>query len=261
MKYPLILVHGIGAVDRLKHIHFWGRIPNTLELHGINVFLGETDSWGSFETNAHYLKLRIDEVLANTHAEKVNIIAHSKGGLDARYMFSRYECEDKVASLVTLNTPHRGAELADLLLKSQTTHSLLARKAMKTLGKLFLDKEPDPYRALINLSTESMLEFNEKNTMPGTIFFKSYYTVMKNGFDDLLFLFTHWYLKKHFGRNDGIVTEFSASWGENVERVKGLSWGGISHSEIVDLKKKRISGIDIPEIYITIARELSRMGF
>ncbi len=243
----------------MKRLNFWGRIPRILELNGIKVFLGITDSWGAFETNAHYLKLRIDEVLASTNAEKVNIIAHSKGGLDARYMLSRYGCDDKVASLVTLNTPHKGAELADLLLKNEKTHSFLARKAMRTLGFLFLDKEPDPYKALIDLSTESMKKFNEENPVMKTIFFKSYYTVMRNGFDDFLFFFTHWYLKKHFGRNDGIVTERSASWGENTELINGLS-GGISHGEIVDIKKKKISGIDIPESYMTIVRELTNMG-
>jgi hypothetical protein len=43
-KYPIILVHGIGAKDNNL---FWGRIPKKMQNMGLNVLLGNTDSWGS----------------------------------------------------------------------------------------------------------------------------------------------------------------------------------------------------------------------
>ena len=39
--------------------------------------------------------------------EKVNIIAHSKGGLDARYMISKLNMGEYVASLTMISSPHR----------------------------------------------------------------------------------------------------------------------------------------------------------
>ena len=45
--------------------------------------------------------------------EKVHVIAHSMGGLDARYMISRLGMEDRVLSLTTVGTPHRGSKYAD----------------------------------------------------------------------------------------------------------------------------------------------------
>ena len=86
-EYPILLVHGAGFRD-LKIPVYWGRIPRVLREHGAEVFFGEQDCWASTETNAHALCERIDAICAQTGAEKVNIIAHSKGGLEAR-MFLR----------------------------------------------------------------------------------------------------------------------------------------------------------------------------
>lgn len=45
---------------------------------------------------------------------KVNIIGHSKGGLDTREMLYLYPTmKDKIASITTMATPHRGTALAD----------------------------------------------------------------------------------------------------------------------------------------------------
>src|SRR5436190_277798 len=77
---------------------------------------------------------------------KVIIIAHSMGGLDARYMISRLGMADRVAALVTLSTPHHGSPYADWCLKN------LGMKlgAMKVARLLGLDVQ-----AIADLSTES----------------------------------------------------------------------------------------------------------
>ncbi len=74
LKYPIVLVHGIAAKDNSL---FWGgRIPEKLSSAGINVFLGNTDSWGGgIESNALLLKETVDSVLEKMKAEKVNLIA------------------------------------------------------------------------------------------------------------------------------------------------------------------------------------------
>jgi triacylglycerol lipase len=80
---------------------------------------------------------------------------------------------------------------------------------------------------------------------------------MENSFDDLMFFYSHWYIKKVYGSNDGIVSEYSGKWGNNIIKLEG----GISHAEIVDYKMKKISGIDIPSIYIKIVNGLKEKGF
>ena len=76
--YPLLLVHGMGFRDD-KKFGYWGRIPKALEEAGCRVFFGNQDSNADIETNGRHIAVRIDEILAETGAEKVNIIAHSRG--------------------------------------------------------------------------------------------------------------------------------------------------------------------------------------
>jgi hypothetical protein len=72
-----------------------------------------------------------------------------------------------------------------------------------------------------------------------------------------MFYYSYRYIKKIRGDNDGIVSEWSATWGDNVIKIEG----GISHAEIVDYTMRDISGIHIPAIYIHIVNGLSEMGF
>jgi triacylglycerol lipase len=257
LKYPVVLVHGIFAHDRGGIINFWGRIPKILQENKIKVFLGNTDAWGSYESNAELLKAAIDKILDETNCEKVNIIAHSKGGIDSRYLIWKYNYGDKVASLTTISTPHHGAEIADLIYNQKIVHSRIAKNALMIYGKLYGDINPDLYNVNYQLTTKNMSEFNEIINMDQNVYYQSVYTIMRNSFDDLMFFYSYLYLKKLSGDSDGIVSEYSAKWGDNIKKIEG----GISHAEIVDYKKKKISGINIPDIYINIIKELSEKGF
>jgi len=257
MKYPIILVHGIIAHDRTKYFSFWGRIPDMFREKGILVYFGNTDSWGSCETNAELLKENIEKVLLETKAEKVNIISHSKGALDSRYMIWKYNFGDKVASLTSISTPHHGSELADLFYNNKVFHTKIVNKALDVFGKLYGDINPDMYKVIYQLTTKNMKEFNENIIMDERVYCQSFFTTMRSSFDDLMFYHSHRYLKKTAGENDGMVCEYSADWSGNVKKIGD----GISHAEILDYKKKDISGIDIKAIYLKIAEDLNKRGF
>jgi len=257
LKYPVVLVHGIFAHDRKNIINFWGRIPKKLQENNVTVFFGNTDAWGDYESNAEILKETIDRVLSETHSEKVNIIAHSKGGIDSRYLIWKYDYGDKVASLSTVSTPHHGSEIADLIYKQKIVHTRITRKSLDTFGKLYGDVNPDLYNLNRQLTTEKMKEFNEHIIMDDRVYYQSFYTTMKNPFDDMMYYYSYKYIKSLSGDNDGMVSEYSAAWGNNVYKIEG----GISHAEITDYKMKKISGIDIPNIYLNITGELCKMGF
>jgi triacylglycerol lipase len=256
-KYPIVLVHGIIAHDRPGLIKFWGKIPDELRETGAKVFLGNTDAWGDYESNAKILKATIDKVLRETKSEKVNIIAHSKGGLDSRYLIWKYNYGGKVASLTTMSTPYRGAELADLIYRQNFFHSVIAKKAFMIFGKLYGDRNPDLFTSIYQLTTEYMRKFNNDVLPDDNVHYQSMYTVMRNPFDDLLFPLTSWYIKKVSGNNDGLVSEYSARWDNNTIKIAE----GISHVEIHDIKMRKIAGINIPDIYKEIVNGLSERGF
>ena len=257
LKYPVVLVHGVVAHDRGRFVSFWGRIPGVLRKNGINVFFGNTDAWGGYESNAAILKTTIETILHVTNSEKVNIIAHSKGGIDARYLIWKYDFGDKVASLTTISTPHHGAEISDLTFRQDILHSDIAKKTLKTFGELFGDVNPDMYNVNYQLTTAQMKEFNEKVTMDDRVYYHSIYSTIRNSFDDLMYFYSYWYLKNAVGPNDGIVSEYSARWGDNITKISDR----ISHVEIIDLKGRKISKINIPDIYVNIVRDLAEKGF
>ena len=118
-KYPLLLVHGVFFRDS-KVLNYWGRIPAELEANGAEIFYGEQQSAAAVGVSARELAERIEHLVQKTGCGKVNIIAHSKGGLDSRYAISRLGADKYVASLTTINTPHHGCIFAEYLLNNAT---------------------------------------------------------------------------------------------------------------------------------------------
>jgi triacylglycerol lipase len=112
-----LLVHGVFFRD-FKHLNYWGRIPKELEKNGAEIYYGEHQSARQVSDSAQELAERIRKIVRETGAGKVNIIAHSKGGLDCRVAMMDPEIAGMVASLTTINTPHRGCLFADYLLEN-----------------------------------------------------------------------------------------------------------------------------------------------
>lgn len=83
-RYPLLMVHGVFFRD-FKYFNYWGRVPKELERNGAVIFYGNHQSAASVKDSAQELAKRILEITGETGCGKVNIIAHSKGGLDSRY--------------------------------------------------------------------------------------------------------------------------------------------------------------------------------
>ena len=111
-RYPLLLVHGVFFRD-FEHLNYWGRIPEELKKNGAEIYYGEHNSASPVTGSARELEKRILDIVRETGCGKVNIIAHSKGGLDARAAIALTEAGAHVASLTTINTPHSGGESAD----------------------------------------------------------------------------------------------------------------------------------------------------
>ena len=114
-RYPILMVHGVFFRDS-NFFNYWGRIPKELEKNGATIYYGNHQSAASIADSAGELAERVRQIIRETGCEKVNIIAHSKGGLDCRYAISKLGIDQYVASLTTINTPHRGCEFADYLL-------------------------------------------------------------------------------------------------------------------------------------------------
>lgn len=260
-RYPIILLHGIGFRD-FKYFNYWERIPRELVRNGATVYYGHQEAWGTVEDNAKIIQGKIEEILSETHCDKVNIIAHSKGGLDDRYLISGLHMEDKVASLTTMSTPHRGSELLNLLnrLPDGIYHFVasLFDKSFQKAG----DPAPDCYHSSKQLSPSFCAEFNDKYKDAEGVYYQSYASVVKHTFGDGLLWISN--LLMYFlgaPKNDGLVSEESAKWGNFRGTFVSKGRRGISHGDMIDLKREDYKGFDVIETYIKIVSELKEMGY
>lgn len=259
-RYPIVLVHGVGFRD-FHYFNYWGRIPRELARNGARVYYGHQEAWGCVEDNARILQEKISQIKRETGCGKVNIIAHSKGGLDSRYLISRLDMEGDVASLTTISTPHRGSGLVDVLKQlPDGIYRTVCRWIDRYFGRLG-DTRPDAYRASYQLSKVYAREFNEICPDKEGVYYQSYASLMKSGFSSKLLCIPYWILKKVDGPNDGLVTVESARWGEFKGVVTNRRLRGISHGDMIDLTREDYEGFDVKEFYVGVAAYLKERGF
>ncbi|MFX0052958.1 MAG: alpha/beta fold hydrolase [Candidatus Hermodarchaeota archaeon] len=64
--------------------------------------------------NANKIKQWVDEILAETGAEKIDLVGHSMGGISSRYYIKFLDGIDKVDDYVSLGSPHHNFNMEDL---------------------------------------------------------------------------------------------------------------------------------------------------
>ena len=168
-RYPIVLAHGLSGFRQLFGVvdYFFG-IPGDLSSGGAKVFVTQVSAFGSAEQRGEQLLQQIEFIAASTGAGKVNLIGHSQGGLDARYVMAVRP--DLIASLTTVATPHLGADLADFLVDNlapggfnETVLAALANSLGTVLDLLTGTPEPqDAIGALHTLSSDGAAAFNRR---------------------------------------------------------------------------------------------------
>src|SRR5216110_2936751 len=113
-RYPIVLAHGAAGFDSLSGIlDYWFGIPEDLAAGGAKVFVTEVSQFNTPEVRGEQLVAQLERIRAITGKAKVNLVGHSQGGFDVRYVAAVRP--DLVASVTTIGTPHRGTQIADYL--------------------------------------------------------------------------------------------------------------------------------------------------
>ncbi|PTB78011.1 alpha/beta-hydrolase [Trichoderma longibrachiatum ATCC 18648] len=248
-KHPIVLAHGLLGFSEIKvlpylpAIEYWHGIKQALVANKCSVIATSVPPSGSIEERAEKLAADIlaQTSLSNRDDKKlvrdggrqgeansspvVNIIAHSMGGLDARYMISRLRPRGiKVASLVTIATPHRGSPFADYLVESDTSplhlprlYSVIRRAGLGT-------------SAFGQLTTRYMRdEFNPRVPDVEGVRYFSYGAMIDEPSLLGAFRVPHGVIWDREGENDGLVSVRSSRWGE----YKG-TLVGVSHLDLIN---------------------------
>jgi len=265
LKYPILMVHGMGFRDH-RHLNYWGRIPARLEEMGCRIYYGNQEGNGSIEENGEILAKRVREIIEETGVEKLNVIAHSKGGMDIRYAISTLGMGKWIASVTTMNTPHNGSETVDALLKLPDFLIRIGCKCTDLWMRILGDRKPDTYGAVQSFTTSYAAKFNEKNPDMEGIYYQSYGFVMKNAFSDIFLAWTYPVVYHFEGENDGLLAPRAVKWTNFQGVFRGNSNRGISHCDQVDMRRRRLTrkqgeGVsDIVDVYVDAVRKLERLG-
>ena len=261
-KYPILLVHGVFFRDS-RVLNYWGRIPAALERCGAVIRYGGQQSALSVADSAAELAQRIEEIVKELGCGKVNIIAHSKGGLDSRYAVSRLGADKYTASLTTINTPHRGCIFVEKLydLFSEKNRELMAN-AYNAAARKAGDSEPDFLSAVADLRESACAKMNAETPDSPSVYYRSIGSAAKYGESGRFPLnISIPLVRKTDGDNDGLVSVASMQWGSDFRVLRVNGTRGITHADMIDLNRENIKGFDVRAFYIGLVDELRRMGF
>jgi triacylglycerol lipase len=207
---------------------------------GAEVHRPRVPSSASIAVRAGEFKRLIDMI----PAKKVNVIAHSMGGLDVRYAISKLGLADRVATLTTVGTPHLGTPVADFGTK---LGDLLKLRAL--IGRIV---DIDGFH---DLTTHRMAAFNRDVPNSPKVVYGSVVGRIERAKATPLLWITHKYLSERAGANDGMVPATSQSWGEVLKEIEADHWAQIGWSSG--------GGADFDPLvlYEELLRELRGRGF
>jgi len=111
-QYPIVLAHGAAGFDSLLGVlDYWFGIADDLATNGARVYVTEVSSFNTSEVRGEQLISQLEQIRAVSGKSKFNLIGHSQGGLDVRYVAAVRP--DLVASVTTVGAPNKGSRVAD----------------------------------------------------------------------------------------------------------------------------------------------------
>ena len=163
-QYPIVLAHGFSGSDTfLGIVDYWYGIESYLENKGATVYVTQVSPVNSFVQRGEALLAQLDTIRA-IHGDpnlKFNLIGHSQGGLDARYVAGVRP--DLVASLTTVGTPHRGFDWVPTYSSNaglDALNSLLGGGVQLLYALLGNNNPVDMLDALQSFSPATLAQFN-----------------------------------------------------------------------------------------------------
>jgi triacylglycerol lipase len=217
-RYPVVLMHGFGAVANLMQGGVLHGEAMHLRGHGVWAYAPHVNPYDTVATRSRAWAHRIDRVLEETGAEKVNLIAFSSAGLDARYLIGSLDRAEHVAALVTVSTPHRGSPVVDHLFSHSERLRGWAVAFMDFLGRAAYEREaPHVEEALHELSPAYACDtFNPAHPDHPDVYYASYAGRAGRGTGLPIYpplMVPNRLLYDLAGVNDGLVPVESAKWG------------------------------------------------
>lgn len=229
-KHPIVLAHGLMGFDELRlagrylpGVQYWRGITDAFSQNDIDVITTAVPTTGSIEDRAHALH---EQIRSRAAGRDVNIVAHSMGGLDSRYLISKIQPQEfQIKSLTTIATPHRGSSAADIVLREigpdylPRLYSVLARMKVSTgaFAQLTRNYVCENFNPVV-LDNESVRYFSYGASCQPHLF--------------SVFKLSHDLIFELEGPNDGLVSVASSKWG-GEDGYKGTLMG-VTHLDLIN---------------------------
>lgn len=205
-----------------------------------------------------------DNVTTPLSPVKINLVSHSMGGLDARYLISKLHGPHspyKVVSLTTVSTPHHGSECADFV------QELIRQES-------FLGGFCPP--SIYQLTTGYLKQFNKEVLDDPDVAYFSYGARMRPRWFSVFR--PSWHIikgrlqkagkgKAVYSDNDGMVSVSSSKWGhylgtlDEVDHLDLINWTNRLRSMVDRLVFKTDPKFNPIALYLDIADKLEKQGF
>lgn len=235
---PVLFVPGLGFGDEpaCKDYYEWEELHELFKEHGYKLEIACIPQKGAVENIACALYSEVNRIFPPSENNRFHIIAKSMGGIATRRMLSEHknEMSDRVLSVTTIATPHKGSEIADLLMSGK--QCTVRGKILLTLYKIFKDSDEELIKSGNDLSLAAMESFNQQfKPDPNIPFFSFGYKIdckdplckfrkWVQPFYPGTFVLECWHdeiVSRGGGENDGLVSEKSAQFGTYLGTYEG----------------------------------------
>ena len=216
-KYPVVLMHGFGALGGISsegHLHDEAMY---LRHYGVWAYAPNVSPYSTIEVRSNYWIERLQFILDETGAEKLNLVAHSMGGLDARYLVHHLNGFEFIASVSTVATPHFGTSVAQKALDQREGVKKWLAQLMNRIGMATKITESPDFLAAVRSLTPAYLEdtFNPKTPDHPDVEYFSWAARAGKGTDVKIhpaLAIPNRLIFNAEGENDGLVPVESAKW-------------------------------------------------
>jgi triacylglycerol lipase len=259
IKYPVFLCHGYGAIGSVIKSGPLHEPCMEIRGHGIVAIAPNIVPYARIETRAENWVQLIKTFCKDYGYEKVNIIAHSMGGLDMRCALSTMDVADKVESLTTIATPHHGSSLADLILKAPELVTEKLSEMFDWFGdNMYPKTKSDALGSLEQLTCSYVKEiFNPGHPNLNEISYYSYSAAVGKGTKysiNPVLKFQNNQIFEKEGPNDAFVSIESAKWGTQLETVP------LSHLSQMHLQMNKESQKVYKKFWADVVKMLAENG-
>jgi triacylglycerol lipase len=248
----IVLVPGLFGFDRLGPVEYFNGVASYLEqtFPGLHVKAATTNPLGSVANRADILAQQIGLLFG---PEEVHLVAHSMGGLDARFLVSHnLAVGAQVSTIVTIATPHSGSPVATLLDRDNPLNVLAG------LGNAYINELRINVNAINDLSEQGAALLNQQCPDDPHI---RYLEIAGTGRDgpiptSLFLAPTYLFVQTKAGINDGVVPLSSAQ----RNRPLFASWAG-DHNDLVGHDLDGPTPLSVPKFdYLAAYADVIRRG-